>query len=145
MESTTPTSTTYTHDQIILATTNGTNTCTNCLWTRVSGGDVTLDDSALQVMIDGQRIEVKSPLFHKVNQSYDICLSEDHGTASNNITLLGKLCFEVEGTPTTILVSISISCLIVMVIVYAVLPAVHNVPGYIVLSQVSEILCTSRF
>lgn len=69
------------------------------------------------------------------NQSVAVCEESD---SPEGITLLGEICLRVENLVTVVMLCISIFCLIMMVIVYSILPILHNVPGYIVLSKVSR-------
>ena len=51
--------------------------------------------------------------------------------------LLDEICEKLEDEIlSTTTICVSMICLVVMIVIYILLPTLHNVPGYIVISQV---------
>ena len=104
--------------------------CVECAWYVYNRDTVSLNDSVVTIS-SGQTYT--KPFYLAVASSVVVCRES---TDPQELTLLGKICSHVEGTATVVLMCISIICLIIMVVVYSILPTLHNVPGYIVLSKV---------
>lgn len=104
--------------------------CVSCSWYIYDWKNTSEGDSEV-ITSNGDRYS--RPFYHEVFPgSVAVCRS------TTEQTLLGQICSSVEATATAIMLFVSIICLSVMVIVYSILPTLHNVPGYIVLSKVRD-------
>jgi len=121
---------------------NGTSYCTSCKWIEYDLVDVDIDIETSSVTVPSGNEYVYGLYIRNNNSQILTCenpLITDEAVPSG---ILGDICIRVDEEAVSIaLLSISIFCLIIMVIMYSILPILHNVPGYIVLSQVGDKVC----
>lgn len=114
--------------------------CTQCSWVLVTAEEVVKEGFNLSWVETG--LEFAPPLYWTDGRDYNLCLEEGvtpNGTMTTTTptSLLGAMCLRVEGEVSIATTTISMVCLVTMVIVYSILPNLHNVPGVLVLCQVS--------
>lgn len=133
----------FTRDSLIILLRNET-ICFNCSWIQYPSYMIVHSDHMISIIESGE--EFFWPFFIKEtfdsqNSSYSVC--SDPAAAVRG-GLLGAACAAVsEETTSVVTTSISIACLVVLIIVYCVIPALRNTPGYMVLSQVRQLCIMS--
>ena len=114
---------------------NSTNFCSKCDWARVPQTSVhTISNQSVSLDINGERLNVEYPLFlaYEGGSHVDVCT----GNASS-AGILGAICKGLGETSVSIVTTtLSMVCLLTMIVIYSVISNLRNTPGLIVLSQV---------
>ena len=124
----------YTPTSVRFSVMNSSETyCVMCYWHIYTDDDIRGNDSVLTTS-DGETF-IKPFYVEFANASVAVCESSH----VEEYSLLGEICFAVEDKATVIMLCLSIVFLAAMIVVYCILPILHNVPGYIILCKVNQL------
>ena len=128
----------YTHRDIRVLL-NESLYCYPCHWSSAPRSDVTPERNGYEI----QGHMYFKPYYYSLNSTDNsndsgLMFCGVAGANSSKQTTLELICLSVGETVVSLVtVSLSIAFLTVMLVVYIILPALHNTPGYLVLSQVA--------
>lgn len=129
----------YSDSGVRLVLGNSSHICVSCSWISVTESGIDKDEAS--VTLTGTDLKFEPPLYWTDGTNYSLCLEDSivsNRSTNTSPTLLGKICFWVEEKASVITTSISMACLMVMVVAYSVLPNLHNIPGRLVLGQIGR-------
>lgn len=111
--------------------------CISCQMIEFSPAQVSVTEAELTVRHNGERYRKPFYFENSENRTYYVCPSDDG--QPDSYTILGSICLSVqhETVANYTVIGISLVLLMLMIVIYAIVPELHNTPGFMVLSQVS--------